>query len=179
MSITLTCRGNRDLHVLESRVRTLIGAPFTRAQITARALRGAAKLSEAEIKDLADDLKNFKMECSSLEVEFPTSMAVRVEGEIKSQILQTFIESVKQALDLSSIRTYYLLEWLKLLRELEKEKAEKAVNVIVKSENSEEKNISAPELVALLVEALMLNRTKEQPVIAEITQILLNWKNLK
>lgn len=181
MSITLTCRGNRDLHVLENRIRTLIGAPFTRAQITARALRGAANLSEAEIKDLADDLKNLKMECSSLEVEFPTSIAVHVEGEIKSQILQTFIESAKRALDISSIRTYYLLEllWLKLLRELEKEKAEKAVNVIVKSENSEEKNISAPELVALLVEALMLNRTKEQPVIAEITRILLNWKNLK
>lgn len=177
MSITLTCRGNRDLHVLESRIRTLIAAPLTRAQITARAIREASLLSEAEIKDLADDLKNFKSECSSLDIDdFPTSIAVLIEDS-ESQKLQDFIESAKQMLDITSIRTYYLLEllWLKLLRVLEKEKAEQAVNVIIKCEDSEVK-ISAPELVALLVEALLLNREKEKHVIKEITHILCKWK---
>lgn len=159
--MVLIFRPTQKLMLLESAIRELDLS--SRAGFTNRALKEADKVKDW--RPIRDELLN--LECDK-EISVPSSMNIAIEDD---ELCERVREKIRVDLDLVRLTTPYFVTLLyqNYLSVLRSEK----IRVGTKFETED---LSAPDMVARLVEMLLLNREEDRETLTKIKSILLNWQ---
>lgn len=158
--MVLIFRPTPKLGQLESKIREMDLS--SRAGFTNRALKEAEHVTDWKL--VRDELLNLE----SKEISVPASMNIAIEDD---ELCERVREKIRVDLDLVRLTTPYFVTLLyqNYLSELKTEK----IRVGTKFETED---LSAPDMVARLVEMLLLNREEDRETLTKIKSILLNWQ---
>lgn len=136
--------------------------------------RAIAKAKTNSIEDWASRAKGLKRFKNNIPegVSVPTALQMKVEDTLVSDLL-VVEETIKEALNLSTLQTRYEVEILEFnyLEVLKKEVLE-----VGEAKDSETTDLNGPEMVKILVQILLLNRDSDKAVIEKVKEALLEWR---
>ena len=136
--------------------------------------RAIAKAKTNSIEDWALRAKGLKRFKNNIPegVSVPTALQMKVEDTLVSDLL-VVEETIKEALNLSTLQTRYEVEILEFnyLEVLKKEVLE-----VGESKNGGSTDLNGPEMVKILVQILLLNRDSDKAVIEKVKEALLEWR---
>lgn len=136
--------------------------------------RAIAKAKTNSIEDWASRAKGLKRFKNNIPegVSVPTALQMKVEDTLVSDLL-VVEETIKEALNLSTLQTRYEVEILEFnyLEVLKKEVLE-----VGEAKDGECTDLNGPEMVKILVQILLLNRDSDMAVIEKVKEALLEWR---
>ena len=122
------------------------------------------------------DWKRVQAELSGIEVwesAIPSSMQVMLDRETEEK-LDIIIARIKKELDLERLKTTYMFKLI--LLNYRDSLRQKAMEAAIGKDGGPAGQMDGPEMVAALTRLLLLNRREDGPILEELRQILLKWR---
>lgn len=166
-----SCKINTCIAYLEDKIEEIDYLSDSRNGRIKRALLITSKLSKAELKTKAQDLKKLKSKLPETTTK-PNAIQVIIDEDLSDILLETE-DKIKDALNISQLRSSYEIEILLfvLLADLQKN-AMRVGEVKAKKQQ----DLSGPDMVKTLVEIIMLDREEDKEMIEQIKNILMRWE---
>ena len=168
----VSCKATPCLAYMESEIRRL--DPYTtRDAIMSCGVEHAVK-EKLNWSDLHAQYKSFKENLSLADpVNTPTVFQVTLKDSVAIEALSAVETCIKEELKLTRLqsRLTYELVWYYWLLHLRKARI-----AVTPQSDSTDKSMTGPELIATLVEALLLNGAPERTLIEEISALVTSWK---
>ena len=172
MVLKKSCKGSECIAYCEQLIDEI--DPHQVLSRPGRFNRAIAKAKTNSIEDwtlCAKGLKRFKNNIPE-GVSVPTALQMKVEDALVSDLL-VVEETIKEALNLSTLQTRYEVEILEFnyLEVLKKEVLE-----VGEAKDGDSTDLNGPEMVKILVQILLLNRDSDKTVIEKVKEALLEWR---